>query len=164
MADCMILSRLSTQKMYNTYGVALLTTCITQGRLTPTLAYKKYNAFSVELWLHDKLQIFVLLSALFHATICVISCNNLRQITQWFASYRTVKYNKLRNISYAFIKSFGTKLSITLRHFVASSPSSYIDNSITLVSRAFSCSSLPSFTFLPEITSFASWWLPMTSA
>ena len=39
----------STQKMYNTYGVDLLTTCITQGRLTPTLGYKTYNAFSVEL-------------------------------------------------------------------------------------------------------------------
>ena len=62
----------------------------------------------------------------------------------------------LRGISYAFIKSFGTQLPINLRHFLASLPSSYIDNSITLVSRAFSCSSLPSFTFRPEITSFAS--------
>ena len=54
MADCMILSRLSTQKMYNTYGIALLTTCITQGRLTPTLGYKTYNAFSVELkWCYN---------------------------------------------------------------------------------------------------------------
>ena len=49
MADGMILSRLSMQKMYNTYGVALLTTCIAQGRLTPTLGYKTYNAYSVEL-------------------------------------------------------------------------------------------------------------------
>ena len=54
MADCMILSRLSTQKMYNTYGVALLTTCITYGRLTPTLGYHRYNAFSVELkWYYN---------------------------------------------------------------------------------------------------------------
>ena len=52
MADCMILSRLSTQKMYNTYGIVLLTTCITQGRLTPTLGYKTYNAYSVELKWH----------------------------------------------------------------------------------------------------------------
>ena len=37
------------QKTYNTYGVDLLTTCITQGRLTPTLGYQMYNAFSVEL-------------------------------------------------------------------------------------------------------------------
>ena len=43
------LQRHSTQKMYNTYGVDLHTTCITQGRLTPTLGYKTYNAFSVEL-------------------------------------------------------------------------------------------------------------------
>jgi len=35
--------------MYNTYGVAPLITCITQGRLTPTLGYQKYNAYSVEL-------------------------------------------------------------------------------------------------------------------
>ena len=49
MADCMILSRLSTQKMYNTYGVDLLITRITHGRLTPALGYQKYNAFSVEL-------------------------------------------------------------------------------------------------------------------
>jgi len=37
------------QKKYNTYGVDLLTTYITQGRLTPTLGYQMYNAFSVEL-------------------------------------------------------------------------------------------------------------------
>ena len=41
------------QKMYNTYGVALLTTCIAQGRLTPTLGYKTYNAYSVELKWHS---------------------------------------------------------------------------------------------------------------
>ena len=35
--------------MYNTYGVDLHTTYITQGRLTPTLGYQRYNAFSVEL-------------------------------------------------------------------------------------------------------------------
>ena len=33
--------------MYNTYGVDLLTTHITQGRLTPTLGYQRYNAYSV---------------------------------------------------------------------------------------------------------------------
>ena len=38
-----------TQKTYNTYGIDLHTTRITQGRLTPTLGYKTYNAFSVEL-------------------------------------------------------------------------------------------------------------------
>ena len=43
-----ILSLHSTQKTYNTYGVDLLTTCVTQGRLTPTLGYKMYNAFSVD--------------------------------------------------------------------------------------------------------------------
>ena len=59
MADCMILSRLSTQKTYNVYGVDLLTTCITQGRLTPTLGYKTYNAFSVELKWHSKLPHFM---------------------------------------------------------------------------------------------------------
>jgi|GEM_PF-3420369 len=58
MADCMILSRLSTQKMYNTYGIALLITCITQGRLTPTLGYKTYNAYSVELKWHSNLRHF----------------------------------------------------------------------------------------------------------
>ena len=40
--------------MYNTYGVDLLTTYITQGRLTPTLGYQKYNAFSVELKWYSK--------------------------------------------------------------------------------------------------------------
>ncbi|MBW4906127.1 hypothetical protein KZY66_02240 [Prevotella salivae] len=45
----------STKKTYNTYGVDLLTTRITQGRLTPTLGYKKYNAFSVELQSHKEL-------------------------------------------------------------------------------------------------------------
>ena len=39
--------RCSTQKTYNTYGVDLHTTCITQGRLTPTLGYHRYNAYSV---------------------------------------------------------------------------------------------------------------------
>ena len=58
MADCMILSRLSTQKKHNTYGVDLLTTCITQGRLTPTLGYKTYNAYSVELKWHSNLRHF----------------------------------------------------------------------------------------------------------
>jgi len=43
-----ILSCLSTQKKHNTYGVDLHTTRITQGRLTPTLGYQKYNAYSVE--------------------------------------------------------------------------------------------------------------------
>ena len=33
----------------DTYGVDPLITCITQGRLTPTLGYQTYNAFSVEL-------------------------------------------------------------------------------------------------------------------
>ncbi|MBW4864725.1 hypothetical protein KZY68_01555 [Prevotella salivae] len=51
-----ILSRHSTQKTYNTYGVDLLTTRITQGRLTPTLGYKRYNAYSVELQTHRKLR------------------------------------------------------------------------------------------------------------
>ena len=40
--------------MYNTYGVDFLTTCITQGRLTPTLGYQRYNAFSVELKWYSK--------------------------------------------------------------------------------------------------------------
>ena len=40
--------------MYNTYGVDLLTICIAQGRLTPTLGYQKYNAFSVELKWNSK--------------------------------------------------------------------------------------------------------------
>ena len=53
-----ILSRHSTQKMYNTYGVDLLTTCITQGRLTLTLGYQTYNAFSVELKWHYNLRHF----------------------------------------------------------------------------------------------------------
>ena len=44
--------RYPTQKTYNTYGVDFLTTCITQGRLTPTLGYQRYNAFSVELQMH----------------------------------------------------------------------------------------------------------------
>jgi len=44
-----ILSYLSTQKKHNTYGVDLHTTRITQGRLTPTLGYQRYNAYSVEL-------------------------------------------------------------------------------------------------------------------
>ena len=55
-----ILSRHSTQKTYNTYGVDLHTTCITQGRLTPTLGYQRYNAFSVELkWCYNLRQMVV---------------------------------------------------------------------------------------------------------
>ena len=50
-----ILSWHSTQKKYNTYGVDFLTTCITQGRLVPTLGYQTYNAFSVELEWYYKL-------------------------------------------------------------------------------------------------------------
>ena len=52
------LQRHSTQKMYNTYGVALLTTCITQGRQTPILGYKTYNVYSVELKWHSNLRHF----------------------------------------------------------------------------------------------------------
>ena len=51
-----VLSRHSTQKKHDTYGVDLLTTCITQGRLTPTLGYQTYNAYSVELQTHRKLR------------------------------------------------------------------------------------------------------------
>ena len=47
-----ILSKHSTQKTCNTYGVDLFTTHITQGRLRPTLGYHRYNAFSVELQMH----------------------------------------------------------------------------------------------------------------
>ena len=47
------------QKTYNTYGVDLHTTCITQGRLTPTLGYQRYNAFSVELERHSKQRHFM---------------------------------------------------------------------------------------------------------
>ena len=39
------------QKTYNTYGVDLNTTRITQGRLMPTLGYQKYNAYSVDVLL-----------------------------------------------------------------------------------------------------------------
>ena len=40
--------------MYNTYGVDLLITRITQGRLMPTLGYQRYNAYSVELkWCYN---------------------------------------------------------------------------------------------------------------
>ena len=35
----------------DTYGVDLLITHITQGRLTPTLGYQRYNAYSVDLQL-----------------------------------------------------------------------------------------------------------------
>ncbi|MBW4865550.1 hypothetical protein KZY68_05865 [Prevotella salivae] len=49
----------SIQKMYNTYGVDLLITCVTQGRLMPTLGYQKYNAFSVELQSYYKLHHFI---------------------------------------------------------------------------------------------------------
>ncbi|MBW4909704.1 hypothetical protein KZY75_06595 [Prevotella salivae] len=45
--------------MYNTYGVDLLITCVTQGRLMPTLGYQKYNAFSVELQSYYKLHHFI---------------------------------------------------------------------------------------------------------
>ena len=44
--------------MYNTYGVDLLITRITLGRLTPTQGYQKYNAFSVELNWYYKLRHF----------------------------------------------------------------------------------------------------------
>jgi hypothetical protein len=40
--------------MYNTYGVDFHTTYIAQGRLTPTLGYQRYNAFSVELKWYSK--------------------------------------------------------------------------------------------------------------
>jgi len=33
---------------HDTYGVDLHTTRITQGRLTPTLGYQTYNAYSVD--------------------------------------------------------------------------------------------------------------------
>ena len=46
--------------MYNTYGVDLHTTYITQGRLTPTLGYQRYNAFSVELKRYYKQRHFTL--------------------------------------------------------------------------------------------------------
>ena len=47
--------RCSTLKTYNTYGVDLHTTYITQGRLTPTLGSHRYNAFSVELkWCYNQ--------------------------------------------------------------------------------------------------------------
>ena len=51
--------RYPTQKTYNTYGVVPHTTYITQGRLTPTLGYQKYNAFSVELKWHCNLRHFM---------------------------------------------------------------------------------------------------------
>ena len=51
-----VLSWYSTQKTYNTYGIDFLTTCITLGRLTPTLGCQTYNAFSVELQTHRKLR------------------------------------------------------------------------------------------------------------
>ena len=47
--------RCPTQKTYNTYGVDLHTTRITEGRLTTTLGYKTYNAYSVELKWHSNL-------------------------------------------------------------------------------------------------------------
>ena len=97
------LQRHSTQKMYNTYGVDLHTTCITQGRLTPTLGYKTYNAFSVELiwnykrwhltplcaivlyfsklWLQYKRYHFASQFASFYLVFCIISSHDLRQIT-----------------------------------------------------------------------------------
>ena len=43
-----ILLRHSTKKKHNTYGVDLLITRITQGRLVPTLGYQKHNAYSVD--------------------------------------------------------------------------------------------------------------------
>ena len=43
-----ILLRHSTQKTYNTYGVDLLTTRVTLGRLTPNQGYQKHNAYSVD--------------------------------------------------------------------------------------------------------------------
>ena len=54
------------QKTYNTYGVDLLTTHITQGRLTPTLGYKTYNAFSVELKWYYNLHQMVVCFAVFY--------------------------------------------------------------------------------------------------
>ena len=44
---------------HNTYGVDLHTTRITQGRLTPTLGYKTYNAYSVELKWYYNLRHFI---------------------------------------------------------------------------------------------------------
>ena len=39
------------QKTYNTYGIDLNTTRITQSRLMPTLGYQKNNAYSVDVLL-----------------------------------------------------------------------------------------------------------------
>ena len=83
-----ILSRHSTQKTYNTYDVDLFTTRITQGRLTPTLGYKTYNAFSVEL------------KCIINS---IISCTNLRQMVACFAAFYTMKC----------LKSFYPSLSTT---------------------------------------------------
>ena len=65
------------QKKHNTYGVDLLTTRITQGRLTPTLGYKKYNAFSVELQWHCNLHQIGTQSTSFYAVKHVKLHDNL---------------------------------------------------------------------------------------
>ena len=75
-----ILSRHSTQKKHNTYGVDFPTAYITQGRLTPTLGYQKRNAYSVEQQIHYRMRRMTIQSVLFHAMICIISCGKIRHI------------------------------------------------------------------------------------
>ena len=74
-----ILSRHSKQKTYNTYGVDLLTTYITQGRLTPTLGCQRYNAFSVELKRYYKQRHFTRQSASNGRAFCRILHDEMTQ-------------------------------------------------------------------------------------
>jgi len=79
-----VLSRHSTQKKHNTYGVDFPTAYITQGRLTPTLGYQKRNAYSVEQQIHYKMRQMTIQFALFHAMICIISCGKIGHIANLF--------------------------------------------------------------------------------
>ena len=74
-----ILSRHSTQKTYNTYGVVPHTTYITQGRLTPTLGCQRYNAFSVELKRYYKQRHFTRQSASNGRAFCHVLHDEMTQ-------------------------------------------------------------------------------------
>ena len=95
----------------DTYGVDPLITCITQGRLTPTIGYQTYNAYSVDLQLRHWFVYFItqftpphgmnewgimgkyiMLMALddSHRVLPhIIAFRNSRQIGVWFESYHT---------------------------------------------------------------------------
>ena len=102
--------------MYNTYGVALLTTCITQGRLTPTLGYKKHNAFSVELQWHCNLRQIGVQSTSFYAVKHVKLHDNLAYFIAWVLAVRKSNFAILyHNLMGIYVEKHKTNRIIPVR-------------------------------------------------